>query len=384
MKFAIDMRSSQEGIGGIPEYTSMIAYHCAQMAPEHEFFLFYSGRNVYVPEWIKETKNVRVSVHTMPNKFTNARLHFFGRPYLDQVLRKETNTIIDAWFFPNLNFIALSPNQRSVITVHDVSFKRYPEFFSKKQRWWHSVVHPDILLLRSQKIIAVSEHTKSDVIREFKTLESKIEVTQLGFDTSFCLTSQSSSTQIQKYGRAIVTYAGGDMRKNLDVIIHGYRLLRSMSSRFDDVSLHIVGRRGRWIGNSIHGVLKDYESNVHLYDGLSRSETISLMRQASVFVYPSFYEGFGLPLLEAMSAGIPVIASPNSAILETAHNAAFFSDPYNPHAMARSLDMLLSNTALRSRLNENAQRRINEYSWRKTASRTLSVLEQAVRTPLHI
>lgn len=384
MRFAIDMRSSQDSIGGIPEYTSMVAHYCTQMAREHEFVLFYSGTNVSVPDWVRESKNVQVYVHHMPNKITNSQLYFLGRPCLDRIIKKTIPLPIDAWFLPNLNFVALSPSQRSVITIHDVSFRRYPEFFSPKQRWWHRAVDPQKLLSRAQKVIAVSEHTKSDVMKEFGTPESKISVTHLGIDPIFKLPRDMSAYSLQKRGRTILTYAGGDPRKNLDVVVGGFRLLRDNIPHSADVSLHIIGKKGSWTRDVMHEMPAIYHQDIHFHHGISRLATVELMHGASLFVYPSFYEGFGLPLLEAMSAGVPVITSPNSAMLETADDSAYFTDPYNPHAMMRAMDILLTNNALRTRLQEKGRRRINEYSWENTTSKTLAVLEQAVTAPLNI
>ena len=379
MTFAIDMRPSQEGMGGIAEYTSMVARTCAELAPEHTFVLFFSGLKVTLPSWVLDYKNVITYIHRVPNKITNTALYLYQRPALDSLIKKSIPTPIDVWLLPNLHFISLSRSQKSVMTVHDVSFQRYPEFYSAKQRWWHGAVKPRMLLSQSQHLLAVSQYTKDDMVKEFGIPESKITVTPLGINAAYTQNISSTGKEVQTPGRSIVASTAHDPRKNIAAIVQGYCILRKNNPYMSDVSLHLVGRKGKWV-DQLRFVPSAFRSSIHVYHNLSYAALADLTRRASVFVYPSFYEGFGLPLLEAMAAGIPVISSPNSAILETAGDSAYYTDPYNPYAMSRALDVLLSDASLRVALSEKGKQRAAGYTWHTTAEKTLAALERIAAT----
>ncbi|MEK7103575.1 MAG: glycosyltransferase family 1 protein, partial [Patescibacteria group bacterium] len=307
MIFAIDMRPAQEGMGGIAEYTSMVARTCAALAPEHTFVLFFSGSSVRLPLWVHDLANVKVHIHNVPNKLTNIALYLYQRPTLDSLIKKTIATPIDAWLLPNLNFVALSSSQKAVMTMHDVSFARYPEFYSSKQCWWHEAVKPHTLLLRAQHLLAVSEYTKEDMMKEFGIPESKITVTPLGINPAYGVSLPSNGKELQTQGRSIVASTAHDPRKNIASVIQGYCLLRQHYPQTADVLLHLVGRQGKWKKEFLSMLPLVYRSSIHIHHNLTYDQLAALTRDASVFVYPSFYEGFGLPLLEAMAMGTPVI-----------------------------------------------------------------------------
>ncbi len=384
MTFAIDMRPAQEGMGGIAEYTSMVAYTCSQLAPEHTFVLFFSGSHVRFPSWVSEAKNVVSYVHRVPNKITNMSLYLSRRPTFDVLIKKIVPTPIDAWLLPNLNFVSLSSFQKVVMTAHDVSFQRYPEFYSRKQRWWHTAVNPHLLFSRAQHLLAVSEYTKEDMIKEFGIPDSKITVTHLGINSAYLSTPISTGKEVQATGRIIVASTSHDPRKNIASVVEGFCLLRERNPHTSDVSLYLVGRQGKWANRFRAMVPAKHSSSIHIHHDLTYDALAMLTRRASVFVYPSFYEGFGLPLLEAMAMGTPVITSPNSAIIETAGDSAYYTDPYNPHAMSRALDVVLSNASLRVSLSKKGKEKAQQYSWKATSEKTLNVLQHVANSPLSL
>ena len=219
------------------------------------------------------------------------------------------------------------------------------------------------------------------MMKEFGIPESKITVTPLGINPAYGVSLPSNGKELQTQGRSIVASTAHDPRKNIASVIQGYCLLRQHYPQTADVLLHLVGRQGKWKKEFLSMLPLVYRSSIHIHHNLTYDQLAALTRDASVFVYPSFYEGFGLPLLEAMAMGTPVITSPNSAIIETAGDSAYYTDPYNPYAMAKAFGAVLSNLTLRTSLSQKGKKRVAQYTWDATATKTIEVLQQVAITP---
>ena len=267
-------------------------------------------------------------------------------------------------------------------TIHDAIVFKHPEFFTRK----HLSIVQNMMAFTARKadhIIAISFSTKRDLLATFSTLKDKdITVIHLAASSIFQTSSTSEiETVVNRYNlpkRYFLSLATQEPRKNLKTLIDAFRIFRNHSA-FNDIGLVLVGGKG-WLDSGVDisadelkqsnifclGFLKD-ELLPHLYSG------------ALAFVYPSFYEGFGLPVLEAMSCGRPVITSNNSSLTEVAGDAALYIDPRSVESVTTALHQIADDSTLREKLSRESMLKSREFSWEKTAEQTEFVYETLLR-----
>ena len=262
-----------------------------------------------------------------------------------------------------------------VVTIHDLSFHYYPNDFLKRdlfklKNWTKYSVK------NAKKIIAVSQSTKQDLIRFYDISEDKIQVIYNGFEKNIT-NSQLDTKVIQKIKKqSYILYVGTlQPRKNLERLIEAFSLVKNKN-----LDLVIVGKRG-WMFEEILEAPKKYgvSGRVKFLDSVSDEELPNLYRNALCFILPSLYEGFGLPILEAMKYGCPVLASNVSSLPEAGGDAALYFDPENTGDIARSLESIIQNSELRKDLIKKGYQQVKKFSWEKSAKETLKVLEDLRR-----
>jgi len=211
--------------------------------------------------------------------------------------------------------------------------------------------------------IATSQNTKKDLIDRFNISPEKIEVIYEGVSDRF----KPGKQKKQNFVLAVSTL---EPRKNFVRIIQSYINLREKFSAAED--LIIVGKKG-WHFKEILNIPPEYESHIDFTGYVSENKLIELYQTAKIFVYPSLYEGFGLPVLEAMACGCPVITSNVSSLPEVAGDAAILVDPYNTDALTDAMHKVLTNENLRERLAVMGLERAKKFSWERCARETLNV-----------
>ncbi|MFH0912386.1 MAG: glycosyltransferase family 1 protein [Patescibacteria group bacterium] len=220
----------------------------------------------------------------------------------------------------------------------------------------------------SRKLIAISEYTKQDAVRLFGVSPEKITVTYLA--ASFSLDQQDYPLP---YPKIILCVGTLEPRKNLERVVAAFNLIKPS---LPDAHLVWVGRWG-WQSEGIRQAVASspFCSDIHILDNISASEKKSIYRQADVLVFPSLYEGFGLPPLEAMELGVPVVASRVSAIPEVVDEAGILIDPLSPTAIAEAIKNVLTDSQLAERLRQKGLERAKLFTWDSTAQKTLDVLQ---------
>lgn len=279
---------------------------------------------------------------------------------------------------------AISPCP-SVVTVHDLSFMRFPQAFPALQR----------LYLRTQvrrsargarRVIAVSEATRRDVTALFGVPAERIDVVYNGVDPSFCPAPQDQVAAFRRRQglpeRYLLHVGTLEPRKNLVRLIQAFHAARRQSQDLQTVKLILVGGKG-W---SYDEIFREVE-RLTLADAVSFAGYVPdemlpwWYRAASVFVYPSLLEGFGLPVLEAMACGVPVVTSRVSSLPEVAGDAALLVDPASVAELADALVRLLTNEALAVDLRQRGLARSATFSWQRTAQETAAVYRRALNLP---
>lgn len=266
-----------------------------------------------------------------------------------------------------------------IMTVHDLAPFIHPEFFPKR-----ILLRLNPLLKKgiknADKIITVSEATKRDVIRLFGIDAHKIIVIPHGIDSHYkpVEDKKSAVTLLKKYGIAgkYILYVGRiQARKNISSLIQAFQLLKKR--RKLEHKLVLVGKM-MWESKEFYKEIDnlDIREDVILTDHAPYSDLPFFYNNADAFVYPSLFEGFGLPPLEAMACGTPVIVSNMTSIPEVVGDAALFVDPYDISSIAEGMEKLLSSDNLKKDLIKKGFQRAKQFSWKETAKKTLSVYEQ--------
>jgi glycosyltransferase involved in cell wall biosynthesis len=265
-----------------------------------------------------------------------------------------------------------------VVTVHDVTFNRYPEYFSLRDRLLFSTLFR-LTMRKADKIITVSEHSKKEISHYYPKTKNKIDVTLEAASSEFSINKKNLDkqflTQYKIHGKYILSVGNLQPRKNLIRLIQAFARINHTYDH--ELKLVIVGK-AKWQSSKIYSIVNslNIRDDVIFTGYVSNQDLLNLYKYASVFVYPSFYEGFGLPILEAMACGTPVIASKTSSMPEVAGTAAIFIDPYNEDQLAEAIIQVLSDPILQAVLSTSGIERASKFSWNKTARETIEIYKQ--------
>jgi len=299
--------------------------------------------------------------------------HFFRRP-MDAIMAPAALFHATDHLLPPFRTIP------SVFTLHDLIFRLYPETHMPLNRWFLTLMMPRFLR-RADLILAVSECTRRDAIRWYRIPEERIVVTYEGVDERFRPAPPEAVAAIRaRYGlpERFILYVGTlEPRKNLPTLFAAYR---SLLARWPELGLVVAGRPG-WLTEGIFRSLRDLglEGRVRLLGYVPDADLPALYSAAAVFAFPSRYEGFGLPPLEAMACGTPVVVADTSSLPEVVGEAGLRVPPDQPEAWVEALAAALSREELRTRLREAGLRRAARFRWAETAARTLAAYEQVIR-----
>lgn len=397
MRIGIDLRAIGQGkYSGVEEYTLNLLNALFSIDRENKYILFSSGRlraGRYF-EFCRKAKEKNHNVDSrhcdFPNRILNASFKFFSRPKIENLIGEA-----DIVFEPNINLLP-SFKAKKIVTFHDLSFERYGDFFSAKQIFWHNFVNPKKLAKEAHLIIAVSESTKYDLMEIYGIPADKIKVIYSGIFKKDQKPSndklmgqaktkdQNDDLKIKKIKEKYnlpdnyILYLGTiEPRKNIIGLIKALEALKKNYSLFATrYSLVIAGSKG-WLCEDIFRAAKNSicKADIIFTGFVADEDKACLYNLASLFVYPSFYEGFGFPPLEAMSNGAPVITSDCSSLPEVAGGAALMVNPYDISQMARAMSEVLGNKKLADAMAEKGRKQAEKFSWEKCARETLDVFK---------
>jgi glycosyltransferase involved in cell wall biosynthesis len=266
----------------------------------------------------------------------------------------------------------------TVVTIHDLSFLEYPTAFSWRVRTMLRRLVPGSVA-RAARVIAVSEWTKQDLIRRYGIAPEKIAVTPEAPPPGFGRLPDVRRRPLPAGVREPFVLAVGNLepRKNLVRLIHAFGLV--VRQHGFEGQLALVGKPGRRADEARQAARESgVESHVAFTGFVSHDDLTLLYNRAALFVYPSLYEGFGLPPLEAMACGCPVVASNATAMPEVLGDAALLVDPLSTAALAEAMAAVLGRPELAAGLREKGQRRAAGYTWEATAARTREVYAQVL------
>lgn len=258
-----------------------------------------------------------------------------------------------------------------VVTVHDLSFQLYPETFRPAQRLYQSAL-ARWTARHAARVIAVSQSTRADVVRHFGVPEERVVVVHNGVDDTFRPYAAGTVEAFRREKglpeRFLLCVATLEPRKNI------VRLLEAFARVPGAPPLVLVGGKG-WYYDTIFAAIErlGLTERVHLPGYIPSDELPLWYNAASWFIYPSLYEGFGLPALQALACGTPSLVSSASSLPEVVGDAAVLLDPLDVEAMAATLDRALGDPSLSATLRRKGPERARQFSWARTAEETVAV-----------
>ncbi len=375
MNIAVDLRSLHTSeFSGVESYTVNVLEQLMTRDRKNNYTLFYNGFRPKRFDYLHFI-NAKYRQTKYPNRLLNLALKFTGKPNLESLIGP-----CDVLFMPNWNVCSVKPGTKVILTVHDLSPLLLPEMYNAKARAWHSFINIKKLVTRVDAIVAVSQHTKDALAEVLHVPESKITVAHLGVDQE-AFSPQLDIDELRavrnRYGLPgdFLFFVGTiEPRKNLINIIEAF-------DRLDDgAHLVIAGKWGwkyREIMNRIAASPK--RRLIKIIGYVPETDKPYIMKLARAFVWPSLYEGFGLPVLEAMAVGTPVLTSQVTSIPEVAGDAAMLVNPYNVQDISAGMKLLLRNEGLRHRYITKGLDKSKDFTWDKTAEKLSELINAMSR-----
>ena len=371
LNIAIDASFALGEKNGTNEYTNQLVKGLSEIDHDNNYTIFPFFTYIYDPDFKKYQpklpSNFKLFLHDTPKKIIDLiwlKYKFLRRFYTPRfdIFHTTTFSISPKYMYKKL-----------IVTVYDVSFYTHPQFHMK-ENVKHCQKGTVEAVKKADKIIAISNRTKRDLISYFDCPEEKILVTPLAYDDYFDkkMSDNLKNKIMNKYKikKPFIFHLGSlEPRKNTLGLIKAYRFLpKRLYNKFD---LVIGGGKG-WMNNEVleyarkHG-LKNVKFVGYIPDG----DLPALYQKAKCFIYPSFYEGFGIPPLEAMASGCPTLVSNNSSLPEICQNGALYCKPNDIEDISRKMEQLL--TSKNEELIKKARNQANKFAWNKVADQTLEL-----------
>jgi glycosyltransferase involved in cell wall biosynthesis len=367
-RIGVDARLLSEAVTGIGRYTQEMLD--ALIGYEHSWTL-YSHRPIVVGDWRKRD-NVRIRTANLPWRGLRMAWAQSALPWW------AAQDGIELFWAPTHRLPRYLPDRIArVVTVHDLVWKHAGQTMRPLSRWLDAKLMPEAVRL-ADRVIAVSEHTARDLLTEFPEAEGKVRVVPLG--ASALLKPQPRET-LQTLGidGPFFLFVGTlEPRKNLHRLLEAYASLPEGVR--DSAQMVIAGGKG-WGGVDVPSIAAqlNIKGRIRIVGHASDALLSTLYAHALFLAMPSLYEGFGLPLVEAMAMGTPVLTSNCASMPEVAGDAGLLVDPSDVNSISNGLLAMIMDHSLRQRLSEKAKATAARYSWGKAAEATLKIFDEAVQ-----
>ncbi|HEB01487.1 MAG TPA: glycosyltransferase family 1 protein [Candidatus Portnoybacteria bacterium] len=342
---------------GVEEYTYQLLKHLAKLDVSHQVVLYLNKKSKPENQDLAQLANFSIKYLSLPFLWTQLRLAAEMKTHQPDVL-----------FIP-VHILPLIHPKNSVVTIHGLEYEYYPEmyppFHLRYLRW-----ATQYALQKAKKIITVSENTKQDLIKFYQADPEKIKVVYHGVSQPAKVSQSSSQPVSQPF---ILSIGRLEIRKNIIGLIRAFNKLKKEENH--PHQLVLVGGPGYGHQQILDEINHSpFKKEIVLTNYVSEEEKASLLSRADIFVFPSFYEGFGLPILEAMAAHCPVITSNISSLPEVAGQAALLVTPKKVDEIAEAMTKLIKDKDLKLRLVAKGIDNIKRFSWSKCAQETWQIL----------
>lgn len=376
MKIIIEVSPQIEGKRGIGVYTENLIKHLAKIDKKNEYIIFSWFFRDYEKKlkmlYCPKQKNFSMFVKRFPNSFLTLLEWKFHVPIIKKFIQNENIHIYHS-LGPRLPRVK---GVKTIITVHDLIPEIFPqwcntEFIKENRR----------AIKSADAIITDSQNTKNDLIKIHNVDKGKIKIVHLGVDTKVYHPVKSVSlieNVRQKYNlpdKFILAVGPFEPRRNLKKIFEAYKKIKN---KFSSLKIVLVGRINGYVQNLL--ARSDFSQDLIITGYIPKADLCAIYNLAQVFVHPSFYEGFGLQVLEAMACECPVITSATSSLGEIAKESAILVNPHSANEIAQGIENICANQTLKKNLIARGVERIKQFSWQTTAEKTLEIYIKLAET----
>ncbi len=366
MKIGIEAeRANLPNPTGVEKYSAKLIENLAKLDSKNEYVLYF---RTTPQKWFYDLpKNFSVRVIPFPKFWTQIRVSWEMLTHPVDVL------LILASALPIIH------PKKSLVTVHDIAFELFEGIYTGFMNYYQKYT-ARFAVKNATKVFAVSRATKNDLVKVYKTSPDKIYVTHLGFDPGEFRPRGYEEVQpvLDKYGlvyQKYILFVGTiQPRKNLPALVEAFQKLRK-ENRIEE-KLAIFGGRG-WLWEPIVKKIKNagVDGSIKYYDYAPKEDLPYIYSGAKILTLPALYEGFGLPPLEAMASGVPVVVSNISSLPEVVGDAGFLVDPQSIGSIASGLLQVLTDSNLRQGMIVKGMEQVKKFNWEETARKTLEVIE---------
>jgi glycosyltransferase involved in cell wall biosynthesis len=360
------------------QYSYQLPIALARVDPQHRYRLYpvfyYIVHPHYQRAQFPTSERMRLAFRSWPSPLVRWLWRARGSRRVKEWLLGDVDVVHSTSFCaPHL-----SARKRLVVTIYDLSFVTHPEFHLEANIE-HCLAGTREAIERADAILAISEHTRRDLVERMGAPADRVMVTPLAPDPGLArVTAQPGLDDVRRrYGlpeRFVLFVGTMEPRKNIARLIEAYATLPERLQR--DTGLVLAGGKG-WLSDSLRDQVARHglEDRVHFIGYVRPDDMAGLYSLATAFAYPSLYEGFGLPVLEAMACGTPVLTSNVSALPEVAGDAALLISPTDVSEIAEGLSQILEDAGLAAKLAARGLEWTTHFSWDRCARDTLAVYE---------
>lgn len=364
MRIGIDLHMVNDFMQGSRTYTYNLTRLLLESDSKNEYFLYFpessqslpdvfAGPNVHLRSIWPKSRIIRLPL-SFPVKLAMDKIDVFHCQYMAPPLMATPY----------------------VVTLHDIIHESHPQYYPKLLRYFMSLFYP-YCARRADHVFTVSEYSRMEIIRRYRVSEEKISVTYNGVSDEFQTLDDREKIQAvcRKYGiwHKYLLFVGRlEPRKNIAGLIRAYHLLRQKQPV--EHQLVIAGMKD-FMYESLFTLVGQLGLSEHVvFTGRVEQEDLPLLYNgADIFVYPTFAEGFGIPPLEAMACGVPVIASNATSLPEVVGDAGILVDPHRDEALAQAMETLLNHAGLRAELREKGLKQAKKFTWRNASEHVLDI-----------
>lgn len=363
MRVALDLRLAFHRRGGIATYARRLLEALSEVEPSSTFIEVRDRRDPSRTDGLPNVKTLRVVTPA----------HFRSEPWTlpIELLRARAD------LFHATDFVAPWPSPApSVVTVHDLTFLRRPELVTPAAARYYSRVRRSAR--RARAVIAVSSTTKHDVVTMLGVPKDRVHVVPLAADAAFRPLDDEALLRAARHrsglpDRFMLFVGTREPRKNLGALLDARASVRYGGR---PVPLVLVGEEG-WLSEELERRVRT-EKDVRVLGGVAAEDLVAIYNLATVVALPSLEEGFGLPVIESMACGTPVVCSDRGALPEVAGDAALLVDPHDVDGLAAALTSVFEDPTLRERMRQRGFARSATFGWHRTARETAAVYRRVV------
>ncbi len=369
-KLLIDSISLMSSLTGIGRYTYEVSKKLKKIESfEIEYFYGYYSTDLMKSSTKIGIKNLKSTIAKNPfikqiaRKFLTLSSRLFGKKY-------------DLYWQPNFIPNSGIKANKIVTSVHDFSFILHKDFHLKESiAYFENNFFQN--LYRSDMIITGSNYSKQEILERTNFTEDKIRVIYHGIDHNLFKVYQDIELNFELPSKFILSVGTVEPRKNLLGLLKAYNLLDEQLKK--EYKLILVGFKG-WENSEIMELMNQNKESIEYLGFISDEELAKVYNLATCFLFPSFYEGFGLPPLEAMACGTPVVSSNSSSLPEVGGDAVVYCDPYSIEDIKNKIEMVLINSELQQTMVSKGLKQAKKFSWEKSAQEHKELFDEVLNS----